>query len=490
MINGVPCSENTGCRSEEQQPDPARDDPAEIRSGTLLTRKFSMKTLKKIFWTVLCLALFVFCFLKVQFIFVSPRTLVYHFLGDFYKEPKNSLDAVIIGASQAYDSWAAPVAFSQYGMAVWSFCCPRLPAQALIYFAEEVRKQQPEALLIVNLNIFNNTEVNDININWSTNHLPYSLNRIKMIRGLSAEAGYSTLDQLQFIFPMVSFHSRWPNLSSFYFTNNSNGLKSAMSSKIHFSQSVDISGDYRKDASSGTLDPKKEAILDELLKYFDRNQIKPVFVSVPEALAEKEDFISELNTIENIVREHGYECLDFLDGIEETGVRTDTDFTDPRHMNVHGTLKITKTLARYLSEHYDLSDKRARPEYQSWDSSFKKYSGQIRSYTLSFERDNSSRNYDLPAPRLQKARVEGRSVTISWTASQGADSYEIYRKNAKENNNAWKHIATVNGDTLQYSEDGLGSSQTYTYTVVPVTGEGGSGRYGNYNYAGVTAKTK
>ncbi len=449
-----------------------------------------MKSPKKIIWTILGAAFFVFCFLKVQHIFVSPRSLVYYFLGDFYKEPENSLDAVVIGASQAYDSWSAPFAFSQYGMAVWSFCCPRLPAQALIYFAEEVRKQQPDALLIVNLNIFNNIEVNDININWSTNHLPYSLNKINMIRGLSAEAGYSPREQLQFFFPVLGFHTRWPALSSFYFLKNTNGLKSAMASKIFFSQSVDVSQNYQKNASAGALDPKREAILEGLLQYFDQNHMNPIFVSVPEALEEKAGFSKELNTIEQIIREHGYECLDFLDGIEETGVRTETDFTDMMHMNVHGTLKLTQILAHYLSEHCEFADKRGIPEYQSWEDSFQKYTERIAPYTLPFERDGASRKYDLSAPQLQKPRVKGQSVTVSWTASQGADSYVIYRKNTQENNNAWMYIAAVDADVLQYSEDGLNSSQTYTYTIVPKTSSDGIDRYGNFDYEGVSAKIK
>lgn len=446
-----------------------------------------MSTPKKIFWTIFGFVLFLVCFLRVQTIFVAPRSLVYNFLGEFYKEPENSLDAVIIGASQAYDSWSAPIAFDQYGMTSWSFCCPRLSAKFLIYFMEEVRKAQPDALMIINLNLFHNLEINDTNLSWAVNHLPYSWNKIKMVHYLGGEAGFSPLERLNYLFPVLNFHSRWPELSSFFFLRNTNGLKSAMHSSAYFTKIDNVSSLYLKNERSKPLDVETEAVLQELLEYCRQKKIKPLFISVPEPLEERGDFIEELNTIESIIRENGYECLDFLNMIEETGIQTRQDFSDTHHMNIHGTLKFTQLFARYLSEHYGFTDKRGQAGYESWEKSVHTYTKLISPYTLPFERENASRNYELPIPKLITPQVEGGTVTLTWEKSPAADSYSIYRKNA--NNKAWTYLAAADADTLQYIDSGLEPAQTYTYTVVPQTTANGTEQYGNYSYNGISAKT-
>lgn len=448
-----------------------------------------MSTPKKIFWTILGFVLFLVCFLKVQYIFVAPRTLVYHFLGEFYKEPKNSLDAVIIGASQAYDSWSAPMAFSQYGMTSWAFCSPRLSAQSIIYFLEEVRRTQPDALPVINLNIFHNVEIDESGFNWSVNYLPYSLNKLRMVRDIGEQAGYSLSEQLRVLFPVLRFHSRWTELTPFFFLKPSNGLKSAMLSEIYRKESDDISELYLKDDRTSPIDPRREAVLRKLLDYCRKKNIAPLFVIVPEAMGDLDGFITELNAIKSVIRENGFECLDYLNEIEETGLNSRTDFTDPRHMNIHGTLKFAPLLAQYLSEHYGFSDKRGQAGYGSWEEAVQNYNEQSSPFILPFERENAPRNYDLAAPKLKKPQAEGQTVTLTWNASKGADSYEIYRKTAKEDQNGWTLLASADADTLQYTDSGLAPSQIYTYTVVPKTAKNGIEQYGNYKYNGISVRT-
>ena len=191
---------------------------------------------------------------------------------------------MIIGASQAYDSWSAPFAFSQYGMTVWSFCCPRLPAQALIYFAEEVRKRQPDAPLIVNLNIFSNLEPNDININWAANHWPYSLNKIKMINDLAEQAGYKGFGKLEFFLPITRFHSKWSNLSKFDYIRPENIYKGGLTVNHFFRNIDDLSLNYMITDEREELPQDQYKNLSEILDYCDANHIKVLFVAVPQAL--------------------------------------------------------------------------------------------------------------------------------------------------------------------------------------------------------------
>ena len=114
----------------------------------------------------------------------------------------------------------------------------------------------------------------------------------------------------------------------------------------------------------------------------------------------------------------------------------------------------------------------------------------IGPWSLPCERAHAARDYSLAAPKLSKTVVDGTAISLSWTPSEEADGYEVYRKCAEEELGYWLLLAELGAGAEQYTDTGLGAGREYTYTVVPFHLENGQKLYGCFSYSGVSGTTK
>jgi hypothetical protein len=149
---------------------------------------------------------------------------------------------------------------------------------------------------------------------------------------------------------------------------------------------------------------------------------------------------------------------------------------------------VTEYLADYLVEHYHFADKRGQAEYADWDKAGKIYDAQIDSRILPFEREKNLWQ-DLKAPRLEKPVVGENSIQLTWSESEGADGYVIYRKTSEENDGKWQLLATADADALSYMDEALKANTRYTYCVAPFADKDGQKAYGNYKIEGVSCRS-
>ena len=56
------------------------------------------------------------------------------------------------------------------------------------------------------------------------------------------------------------------------------------------------------------------------------------------------------------------------------------DYIEQLHTNIHGSIKISDYICRYLAENYGFTDKRGDPNYASWDEAWDRYSQIIKPY--------------------------------------------------------------------------------------------------------------
>ena len=343
---------------------------------------------------------------------------------------------------------------------------------------------------IVNLNSFQTTLVSDVSVHWTTNYLPFSVEKIKLINKLSKAAGYTGLDQLQFYFPIIRFHSSWKELTTSRFTRKIDGMKHSLTFTKYLNDSVNLAKDFYITEEEAGITAAQKQILNELLDFCDENDLNVLFVSVPFALGKDHKFNKQLNYMGKLIQERGYPYLSLTKTVNEMGILPETDFYNNKHTNVHGSLKITEYMSRYLISQYGFTDKRGLPGWESWDKAAELYNDYISPYTLPFEREHAERNYDLTAPALNKLKTDGQTIIVSWKASEGADAYDIYRKSNTENEKNWAFVASTDAQTLQFTDNSLESEKRYTYTVVPKQLSSGTEYYGQFNFSGITGITK
>lgn len=433
---------------------------------------------------------FAVCFFAVQSAFGFNQSFAYLNSKGFPKEKKGSLDGVYIGASNVHAFWQPLIGWAEYGIAVYNYSFDAMPAGAVRHLMEAARKRQPDALYMVNLNQFKNEEKTDTedvvtHLHRILDYMPVSVERARMIGGLAKTYRLTISQQLELLFPIIPFHSRWNDLKSWALGGEINDYKSSRSKAIFLTGRKDLSGKYTFD--DGRLSPKKSVTseLEELLDYADATGTRILFIKAPQAMsANRQQY---LNTLEDLALQRGYPCLDLHEQIERTGIDPSWDFYNESHTNIHGSVKYTRCLAEYLIENYGFTDKRGQSGWESWSEAEGRYYGMLKAYLLPFEQERGLRTA-LEAPALGKPEVEAQDITLSWSASDGAEGYQVYRKGG-EGGNRWRLVGQTDAQTLSWRDSGLRPSNEYAYTVVGIQWDGGEARYGSFDQRGVTAKT-
>lgn len=458
-----------------------------------LKNKDTIRNVAKVICFVILLCLVV---LSVQKPFIRDEDHKrFQHLNGFYAEPKNSLDAVYVGASNVYPWYEPPIAWDNYGIKTFDLSVPGMPARAVRYTVEEALKTQPDALYVFNLNNFKNWIIGYVRIHNIVDYFHFSTTKINMINDLAEHSDIRMRDRMEFYLPLIRIHSGWSELKSEDFVKKLSGFKGGDSYLSFFHVSQDQTS--KKVTTSERNKPRdyRKENLKDLVDYLKARKVKALFISEPQAV-NSERYVSELNTLADYVESEGFDVLNLLDedsDFDDVGIEIKYDFKDAKHVNIHGAQKYTKYLAAYLQKKYGFKDQRKKPGSPDWDEAVKKYYGVISQHTLDFERDLSKRSLELVRPGDLACKVSGRDIKVTWSPVEGAEKYYIYRKQliSKDEDlyTSWKKIAETENGATSYTDSGLKKKKTYYYTVVPVKFESGKPVYGCFDYQGVSGKT-
>lgn len=408
----------------------------------------------------------------------------------FYTEEEETLDAVYVGASNVYAFWQAPLAWEEYGITAYSMSIPSMPVQAIKYMIEECRKTQPDALYIINLNSFKDTDVDVSKLHRLTDYMPFSNTKVEMIDILCNAANIKMVDRMEYYFPIIRFHSKWNELTPEDFDFSLEGLKAGVHHKNFLKKSISVLENYRTTDQKSDVSQEQKMILDDLLSFCEQESVKALFVVVPQAIS-NESLLGEMNMLCDMVEKQGYTVMNLQGSVDEIGLDMTTDYYDNKHTNIHGSLKYTHYLGKYLSENYGFEDKRSNPDYESWNVAYDKYLDIIAPYAPDFELNHEKRDYSIQAPKLLDCTVVNQDLKVEWEKSEGANGYLIYcRTSAGDSSTytAWECIGEAEEEATSYTVNNPDADLTYNYTVVPIRTENENTYYGKYNMDGINGK--
>ena len=409
-------------------------------------------------------------------------TATFNWIRGMYEERENSLDAVCIGASSCYRAWIAPVAWNNYGIAVWPFFNASQPVEAAEYLVKEARKKQPNALMIISINLLW-SNFNEEQLHNTVDFLPISENRIKLTKELIMLGDYPKEEKNEFYFPLIRFHSRWNELTEEDFHYSINGQKGGLTNKSLFQSVQDVSDSYRNTVRRTELIERIQNALENLLDYCDAESVKVLFIITPQ-VGPDETWLAMYNSANDYITARGYPVLNMRADMDRTGIDLTRDYYDPDHTNAHGAFKLTDYLAKYLVKNYGLKDKRGDPAYADWNEAYELYTKSAARYGCDYEWNGSKRDYSLTAPKLTKLTVDGSTLTLTWDPVVNADGYCIYRKSA---DGFFAPIADMDADTLNYVDTECKVGEQYTYTVVSFVEKEGTRYWGTYDFKGLSA---
>lgn len=293
-------------------------------------------------------------------------------LSGFYLEKKDSLDAVVVGPSATYAYWEPTTAWEEYGIACYPYSTAQQPLASTRFIIEECRKTQPDALFVININLFLMEGITSAQIHFLSDIMPPSLNRHRMIQYMAEKGEYDSPYQLlEFYQPVFAMHSRWKRAHLPSRHINGFGCKGASLDPQFIKGSEDVSGLFVENEERLPIPEDSVYELDLLFDYIEENGVNACFFYSPAVVSY--DVIPYMNTLIDYIRDAGYTLYDGMANFEETGLYPPTDYMDRSHTNLTGAIKFTKWLGGKLVEGYGFEDKRGDPEYKSWDESVKKY---------------------------------------------------------------------------------------------------------------------
>lgn len=311
-------------------------------------------------------------------------------LKGFYEESSDTLDVVILGASEVYSDYAPGYAYAYSGVTGYLFATQ---ANSILNYKSQLKnilsRQDPD-LIVIELNgaVYGDEEeiTKEANLRNYVDNVPLDAVKLEYIRDNVTE------NQIEYLFPIMKYHGTWqdlPEQGKYIKTiiqdrqRGYNYLKGILnetgiyqSAEISYNSSLPELADSKK-----PLTAIEEKGLRDLLQYCrDEGLENVVFARFPHIVVTRTyERFERSNTVGDIVAEYGYDYLNFERDIALTGLDEKNDFYNLDHLNIYGQKKFTAYLTDYLINHYGLSaHERSEQDKAEWDACARYYDAYYR----------------------------------------------------------------------------------------------------------------
>lgn len=218
------------------------------------------------------------------------------------------------------------------------------------------------------------THDNSVRLHEAFDAFPLTLTKVRAILDLTDQdgvdrSGTSYKDvRTELFFPLQKYHARWKELSSEDFRPAYNTQKGA-APLVHVSDPTPDTAlapddEYLPEEGYGYI------YLRKIIEECQSRGISIVLYQPPYPI--QPEVHKGTHTCARIAAEYSVPMLD-LPGMGRI-VDYYTDCADPgSHLNFAGAYKLTDFLGRYMTDHYDLQDRRSDPDYANWNAEWNAY---------------------------------------------------------------------------------------------------------------------
>ncbi len=301
----------------------------------------------------------------------------------FYREPKDSLDVVLIGDSTVYAGYSPAYAYKTGGFTSYSYAIGALVCTAWEPITRDVLRRQTPQLLVVDVGGIQYDSLREkyessSTIHAMTDNMPFSLNKLRSIRELMDRYGD---DPWEYYLPFIRYHNEWSGFGELAertwellrWKFSSRNVLKGTAVRVTCEPAAGDLMDVRGDRSSEALVPESEEVLRQYLAYLQTQDVNVLFIAMPCRVNEGDGirtvFLRE-NRAGEIVREYGFDFVSFYDFTDEIGLDMERDFYNDGHMNYRGQIKFTEFFADYLKENFGVTGSELTDSLRaSWERS-------------------------------------------------------------------------------------------------------------------------
>lgn len=285
-------------------------------------------------------------------------------LYGYFKEPKGSIDVTLIGSSELYRGYFAPLAYDEGNFTSYAISLASMPASLYEPILRESIKKQDSQLYVIEINgVYYDNQMEDVRLREWFDNIPMSRDKIKEIKKLIPED-----DQSSYYINFEKYHSNWDRLygiSQVMLDKNLIKKNGYACMKGYYSWFVQ--GDKFKREIPKSVTPEGKKYLEKFMKYCKDEKIDNIlFVRWPHRIKNVTE--EGYSDIDDLIKKYGFDFMNFDLYTQDIGIDFDTDFADDEHLNPLGTEKITRYFAKYIKAHYDLDTKHDEDVTKEWNS--------------------------------------------------------------------------------------------------------------------------
>ena len=265
----------------------------------------------------------------------------------FYGEPKNSIDVLVLGDSNAYSACSPMYIWNKYGIPTYVAAEGFQNVTGASNLLDEVLTCQKPKLVVF-----------DVNMLWT------GKTTLKKVENNLKNLAYKYL-------PLAQYHNRWKSMSvsdmfgarDYTYRSASRGQYLSMEVKPFSGQSKMVETKAVED-----IPEVSKILLDKLIDKCEKNGIKIMFMETPTAKSW------------NYARHNAMVKYAKAKNIE---------FVDMNTLNCKGAEKVSAYLGKYISENYSFKDKRHSEKYADWNNDYLDYVKYMSGETVSLEAQQS-----------------------------------------------------------------------------------------------------
>lgn len=311
-------------------------------------------------------------------------------VGDLYKSPKNTLDVMFVGDSCIYTAVSPLEIYNDTGITSFDLSTPGQKLWSSYYLLKEAFKtQKPKVCFIECGEYMMNAEFGRaIDKRAIIDTLKISKNKLDVINDKIYDLSF--IEKIGALIPAIEYHSRWQEIDETDIRKNLykseltykgfvyNPTVMAYNGNNKFSKS--FHSKHKNSTPTITEDDKKleKSVSENSQKYFSKiidlcnqNNCTLILLKIPDVqdwTDEKHNVMEAFSEINN---------LTFIDlNYNDSNISIDwsTDSSDSGyHLNIKGAQKVSKYLAKYLKENFNLDSHKNDPNYDSWNTAYDNY---------------------------------------------------------------------------------------------------------------------
>ena len=336
--------------------------------------------LKKIAWTR-CLKFLLLLIPVCLFVLLMPINEYddTRRIREYRLEEPNSLDVVVMGASDVYAGYSPVLAYDEFGFTGYSYVLSGNHIELVPGQLEEVYRTQSPKLVVIELTELVKTGgVYDPRLRQYLAGIPLSRNKLE----LAWEYG-DREDFVSYLVPFIANHGNTDAKSIMETVRDRNSVLrrgySLLKGSLTFTGSgenwdgeyvtpINTDGDLSRAEIPQEVADKFRSLLTHCR---EQGYTNIVFVNFPHRLTTQELYYryQYTNTLGDMIESYGYDFINLESQLDAIGIVPETDFYNNDHMNLYGQYKVTRYLCNILKNEYGIGESQLSDESRArWET--------------------------------------------------------------------------------------------------------------------------